>query len=441
MFLDAFMNTSESSIPDFDDLQLEYAVSLEAAYNDFMLEGCRLEFQSISENSSVEVLNEGIFDLIKKFFKAIWNFLKKIFGVKGSGGSSGGGGSSGSSGGGSSSGGSTNTKEQKKEAEKLDKELEEKKEEIENMIAVAKEADSMKSEAEEKLKKNMDEAQKKVEKEKKSEKKEKSIQQIRDEVEKQIMGEIESEIESEIDILRNLPVKDPFINICPISVSFFNDLVDKINYICENMRNNVSNIDQAKFKLMQSDIEARFLEQFCEYIDYTTLKMRKDIYHGNSLWHLMDVETYAVQEIISRYKKITAPREDFLFFILDKCNSYSDFKKVIQGIRKSATEELEIDFQAQLDNLSKETMNDIKQDNSYTDADIGSLVARVKMRLITDLTQILAAIGIENKKARLYQLNSIRTVLREAKKLDMALTKKVDVNYLYTEMRKRGVEP
>ena len=114
MFLDAFMNTSESSIPDFDDLQLEYAVSLEAAYNDFMLEGCRLEFQAISENSSVEVLNEGIFDLIKKFFKAIWNFLKKIFGVKGSGGSSGGGGSSSSSGGGSSSGGSTNTKEQKK---------------------------------------------------------------------------------------------------------------------------------------------------------------------------------------------------------------------------------------------------------------------------------------------------------------------------------------
>ena len=128
MFLDAFMNTSESSIPDFDDLQLEYGVSLEAAYNDFMLEGCQLEFQAISENSSVEVLNEGIFDLIKKFFKAIWNFLKKIFGVKGSGGSSGGGGSSGSSG--SSSGGSTNTKEQKKEAEKLDKELEENKEEV-----------------------------------------------------------------------------------------------------------------------------------------------------------------------------------------------------------------------------------------------------------------------------------------------------------------------
>lgn len=437
MFLDAFMNTSESSIPDFDDLQLEYAVSLEAAYNDFMLEGCRLEFQAISENSSVEVLNEGIFDLIKKFFKAIWNFLKKIFGVKGSGGSSGGGGSSGSSGGGSSSGGSTNTKEQKKEAEKLDKELEEKKEEIENMIAVAKEADSMKSEAEETLKKNMDEAQKKVEKEKKPEKKEKSVQQIRDEVEKQIMGEIQNEINR----IRTLRLKDPFINVCPISTSFFNTLVDKINELCEYMCKHVSNIDQAKFKSMQSDIEAEFLEYICNQIDHCVFKMKHDIYNNSGCWYVMDVETYAVQEVISRYKKITAPREDFLFLILGNCNSYSDFKKVIKGIRDSANDELNIDFQAQLDNLSKETMNDIKQDNSYTDADIGSLVARVKMRLITDLTQIIAAIGIENKKARLYQLNSIRNVLHASRKLDLALFRKADVHYLYTEMRKRGVEP
>ena len=39
MFLDTFVCTSESSILNFDDLQLEYTVSLEAAYNDFMLEG------------------------------------------------------------------------------------------------------------------------------------------------------------------------------------------------------------------------------------------------------------------------------------------------------------------------------------------------------------------------------------------------------------------
>ena len=117
-------------------------------------------------------------------------------------------------------------------------EVEEKKEEVENVIAVAKEEDSMKSEAEEKLKKKMDEAQKKMEKEKKPEKKEKSIQQIRDEVEKQIMGEIEIEINT----LRNLRLKDPFINVCPISTSFFNTLVDKINELCEDMRKNISNI-------------------------------------------------------------------------------------------------------------------------------------------------------------------------------------------------------
>ena len=250
-----------------------------------------------------------------------------------------------------------------------------------------------------------------------------------------------NEIQDEIDRIRNLMVKDPFINVCPISASFFNTLVDEINELCDDMRKNVSNIDQAKFKLMQSNIEAEFLEYICNQIDHGVFKMRKDNYNDRGLWYVMDVETYAVQEVISRYKKITAPREDFLLFVIRKYSSYSDFKRLIQAIKFSATEELNIDFQAQLDNLSKETMNDIKQDNSYTDADIGSLVARVKMRLITDLAQIIGAIGIENKKARLYQLNSIRNVLHAAKKLDAALLKKVDVHYLYTEMRKRGVEP
>ena len=130
MFLDTFMDDAsegimENPIPDLDDLQLDCAVSLEAGYNDLMLEGCQVEFQGFYEGSSLEAINEGIFDVIKKFFRTIWNFLKKIFGIKGSGGSSGGG---------SSSGGSTNTKEQKKEAEKLDKEVEESKDEIEFML-------------------------------------------------------------------------------------------------------------------------------------------------------------------------------------------------------------------------------------------------------------------------------------------------------------------
>ena len=155
----------------------------------------------------------------------------------------------------------------------------------------------------------------------------------------------------------------------------------------------------------------------------------------------MDIDTATVVNIISRYKELTAPRQDLLRHIITVHHSYSDFKKVIQGIKHSATEELNIDFQAQLDSLAKATMNDIKPDNSYTDANIGSLIARIKMRLITDLSQIIAAIGAENKTARLYQLNGIRSLLHAAKRLDAVRVKKVDMNYIYSEMRKRGVEP
>ena len=99
MFLDAFVCTSESSIPDFDDLQLEYAVSLEAAYNDFMLEGCQLEFQAICEGRT-EILNEGILSSIANFFKKIWRMICKVFGFGDGGGSS-------SSGGGGGGGGAS----------------------------------------------------------------------------------------------------------------------------------------------------------------------------------------------------------------------------------------------------------------------------------------------------------------------------------------------
>ena len=79
MFLDQYIGLSEeATIAYLDDLQLECAVSLEAAYSDLMLEGCQAEFQAISEGNSLEVINEGLFDVIKKFFKAIWNFLKKV---------------------------------------------------------------------------------------------------------------------------------------------------------------------------------------------------------------------------------------------------------------------------------------------------------------------------------------------------------------------------
>ena len=96
MFLDTFMDDAsegimQNPIPDLEDLQLEYAVSLEAAYNDFMLEGCQLEFQAICEGKE-EILHEGIVSSIVNFFKKIWRMICKVFGFGNSGSSSGGGG-------------------------------------------------------------------------------------------------------------------------------------------------------------------------------------------------------------------------------------------------------------------------------------------------------------------------------------------------------------
>lgn len=100
MFLDTFMDDAsegimQNPIPDLEDLQLEYAVSLETAYNDFMLEGCQLEFQAICEGRA-EILHEGIVSSIVNFFKKIWRMICKVFGF-GNSGSSGGGGGGGAS--------------------------------------------------------------------------------------------------------------------------------------------------------------------------------------------------------------------------------------------------------------------------------------------------------------------------------------------------------
>lgn len=90
MFLDTFVRISESSIPDLNDLQLECAVSLEAAYNDMVLESCQLKYQAMVEG--VSIIHEGVIESIKNFFKAIFRAIKKFFGGSSSGG--GGGGSS-----------------------------------------------------------------------------------------------------------------------------------------------------------------------------------------------------------------------------------------------------------------------------------------------------------------------------------------------------------
>ena len=89
MILDTFIeNASESNI-DLADAQLECAVSLEAAYNDAMLEMCQLKYQSLVEG--VDVINEGVIESIKNFFKKLFNAIKKFFGISSGDSSSGGG--------------------------------------------------------------------------------------------------------------------------------------------------------------------------------------------------------------------------------------------------------------------------------------------------------------------------------------------------------------
>ena len=219
-----------------------------------------------------------------------------------------------------------------------------------------------------------------------------------------------------------------------------------MNELCEEIQDmHIVDDDTDHTKLfegMQKNIEFEFLTRICDAIDQITNDMRENVYRGNGNGtFLMDVDDVTVAKVIARYKELTTPRQSPLKYIITVHHEYDDFKKVIQAIKSSAIEELNIDFQAQLDNLAKATMKDIKSDNTYSNTNKGSLIARIKMRLIADLSQIIGAIGIENKKARFYQLTGIRGLLRAAKRLDAVRVKKVDINYIYSEMRKRGVEP
>lgn len=92
MFLDTFMDDASEGImqnptPELADLQLECAVSLEAAYNDMVLKTCQLKYQAVVEG--VSVIHEGVIESIKNFFKAIFKAIQKFFGGGSSGGSGG----------------------------------------------------------------------------------------------------------------------------------------------------------------------------------------------------------------------------------------------------------------------------------------------------------------------------------------------------------------
>ena len=63
----------------FNDALIESAVEMEAAYYDFVTESCQIKFQQVSENASIEALNEGVIDSIKNFFKKLWNAITKLF--------------------------------------------------------------------------------------------------------------------------------------------------------------------------------------------------------------------------------------------------------------------------------------------------------------------------------------------------------------------------
>ena len=81
MFLDTFMENASESV-DLADAQLECAVSLEAAYNDVMLEMCQLKYQALVEG--VDVIHEGVIESIKSFFGKLFNAIKKLFGISSS---------------------------------------------------------------------------------------------------------------------------------------------------------------------------------------------------------------------------------------------------------------------------------------------------------------------------------------------------------------------
>ena len=81
MFLDkksygAFVDESAN----LDDAQLECAVDVERAWGEMMLECCSMEFKAYQESGDVNAVNEGVIESIKKWFKKVWDAIKRFFG-------------------------------------------------------------------------------------------------------------------------------------------------------------------------------------------------------------------------------------------------------------------------------------------------------------------------------------------------------------------------
>ena len=63
-----------------DDAQLECAVDVERAWGEMMLECCAMEFKAYQESGNVNAVNEGFIESIKKWFKKVWDAIKRFFG-------------------------------------------------------------------------------------------------------------------------------------------------------------------------------------------------------------------------------------------------------------------------------------------------------------------------------------------------------------------------
>jgi hypothetical protein len=362
--------------------------------------------------------------------------LKKIFGVKGSGGSS--------SGGGSSGGGSTNTKEQKKEAEELDKELEKQKEELEKLMQLAdgnNEVDQIPPPPNYKKKKFV--------KFKGTQKKKVptsggnvTIDDIRAELDEQIAA-----------IMQNTNVVDTFsMAICPITRS----LVDKlVQYLYDRP---ATSMDYIKDPTIQFDsiihiIEKDLLRRAAEEIGDVMVDMMEDMYESpitraqTSIGDSFD-ENNGVRSILAWYNlaAMGAVRTVPVGDIFKQNMLAEDYRRITKAIIFSANEELVIDFQAELDKIAKTLMAQIKENDTYQ-ADnpdkysaetVSSHVARIQMRCIADLAQILGEMGIVNKKVRNRQITAIKNLVNVLHQVWDLQFKKIDADYLTKEAESRN---
>ena len=81
MFLDSSISEASFDADVMDAMLCEAyhdsIVGLTVAYNDMMLESCQIQFNAMTEG--VEAINEGVIEIIKNFFKKIFDAIAKLF--------------------------------------------------------------------------------------------------------------------------------------------------------------------------------------------------------------------------------------------------------------------------------------------------------------------------------------------------------------------------